>query len=199
MLTGVHVPGNSLLHRARPGVKIAALLALTSVLVAAAHPVVLAAGAVVVVVAGLAAGLGVRGLWRLARPMRWIVLLLLPVQWWTLGPQQAVVLVGGLVVTVVAAGVVTATTRVDDMLDTLAWALRPLRRLGVDPDRVALLFALVVRAVPVIAGLVETAREARRARGLDRSLRALLVPVVVRAVRHAQGVGDALVARGFDD
>jgi biotin transport system permease protein len=50
--------------------------------------------------------------------------------------------------------------------------------------------------------LVETlaeARDARRARGLERSARALLVPVVVRTMRQADRLGEALVARGVDD
>ncbi len=56
-----------------------------------------------------------------------------------------------------------------------------------------------MRTVPVIAGLRDEVVEARRARGLERSPRALLVPLVVRTVRHADHLGEALVARGVDD
>nr|WP_284287061.1 energy-coupling factor transporter transmembrane component T [Angustibacter aerolatus] len=58
---------------------------------------------------------------------------------------------------------------------------------------------LTVRAVPVVAGLLDDVRDARRARGLERSPRALLVPLVVRTVRYADRLGEALVARGVDD
>ena len=74
--------------------------------------------------------------------------------------------------------------------------LQPARRIGVDPDRVALLLALTIRAVPVIAATLQEARDARRARGLERSTRALVTPVVVRTIRHADRVGEALAARG---
>ena len=68
-----------------------------------------------------------------------------------------------------------------------------------DPDRVALVLALTVRAVPVLAGTYAQARDARRARGLERSPRALLVPLVLRTMRHADQLGEALAARGVDD
>ena len=59
--------------------------------------------------------------------------------------------------------------------------------------------ALCIRAVPVVLGLAEQIRDAQRARGLPLSARAFAVPLLVRALRHAQQLGDALIARGLDD
>jgi biotin transport system permease protein len=132
-------------------------------------------------------------------PMRWFVVLLVPLQWWTGGWRQVVVVVGTMLVTVAAAALVTLTTRVSDMLDVCVRALGPARRLGVDPERVGLALALTVRAVPVLADTFAQARDARRARGLERSPRALLVPLVLRTLRHADRLGEALAARGVDD
>ncbi len=153
------------------------------------------------VVAGLygVAGFGVRALLRQVWPLRWFVLFLLPFQWWTAGWQAAVAVVGTLVVAVAGAALITLTTRVSDLLDVIARVLEPARVIGVDPERVALLLALTIRAIPVIAATLQEAREARRARGLERSTRALVTPVVVRTIRHADRVGDALAARGIDD
>nr|WP_243892176.1 energy-coupling factor transporter transmembrane component T [Dermatophilus congolensis] len=103
------------------------------------------------------------------------------------------------VVAVVAASVVTATTRTVEMMDAVVVGVRPLRCVGVDADRVGLVFSLVLRSVFVVAGIVEEVGQARKARGLERSFRALLVPVVVRTVRHGERMGEALVARGVDD
>lgn len=198
-MIGAYVPGDSWLHRARPRTKLLALLVVSALIVLVPRVPVVLALAACVVAAVLAAGLGVRGLWALVRPMRWIVLVLTPFQWWSAGPERAFVVVGALVVAVVAAGLVTATTRVADMTDTFVTGLRPFVRFGLDPDRVGLALALTLRAVPVLSDALRQAGEARAARGLSRSPRALLVPVVVRAVRHAEAVGDALVARGVDD
>ena len=199
MLTSVYHPGTSPLHRSGAGVKLLGLLVFSTVLVALKSPVtVLLCFAVVVGLYGIG-GFGVRTLAAQVWPLRWIVLLLLPFQWWTAGWRVAVGVVGTLVVAIVGAALISLTTRVTDLLDVIARLLEPARSIGVDPERVALLLALTIRAVPVIAGTLQEARNARRARGLEHSTRALVTPIVVRTIRHADRVGDALAARGIDD
>jgi biotin transport system permease protein len=199
MLTSTYQPGTSALHRSGAGAKLLGLLVFSTVLVAWQSPVTVLVG--LVLVAGLygVGGFGVRTLVEQAWPLRWFVLFLLPFQWWTAGWQVAVVVVGTLVVAVVGAALISLTTRVTDLLDVIARVLEPVRAIGVDPDRVALLLALTIRAVPVIAATLHEARDARRARGLERSTRALVTPIVVRTIRHADRVGEALAARGIDD
>jgi biotin transport system permease protein len=199
MLTSTYQPGTSALHRSGAGAKLLGLLVFSTVLVAMQSPVTVLVG--LVLVAGLygVGGFGARTLVEQVWPLRWFVLFLVPFQWWTAGWQVAVVVVGTLVVAVVGAALISLTTRVTDLLDVIAWVLQPARAIGVDPDRVALLLALTIRAVPVIAATLHEARDARRARGLERSTRALVTPVVVRTIRHADRVGEALAARGIDD
>ena len=199
MLTSTYQPGTSLLHRSGAGVKLLGLLVFSTVLVAWQSPVTILVG--FVLVAGLYAvgGFGARTFLSQVWPLRWIVLLLVPFQCWTAGWQVAVAVVGTLVVAVVGAALISLTTRVTDLLDVIARLLEPARIIGVDPDRVALLLALTIRAIPVIAGTLNEARDARRARGLEHSTQALVTPIVVRTIRHADRVGDALAARGIDD
>jgi len=199
MLTSTYQRGTSLLHRSGAGAKLLGLLVFSTVLVAWQSPVKVLVG--FVLVAGLygLGGFGVRTLVGQVWPLRWFVLFLLPFQWWTAGWQAAVTVVGTLVVAVVAAALVSLTTRVTDLLDVIARLLEPARAIGVDPERVALLLALTIRAVPVIAATLREARDARRARGLEHSTRALVTPIVVRTIRHADRVGEALAARGVDD
>lgn len=192
--------GNSALHRAPAGRKLAALLAFSTVLIALRSPVAVAVAAALVVVGYLVvARLGVTHLIHHIWPLRWLIVALVPFQWWAGGWKAAVVVVGTLVVAVSAAALVTATTRLTEMLDFLINALRFVRPLGIDPERVALVLALTMRSIPVLAGVLEETRQARRARGLERSSRALIVPLVVRTVRHADRIGEALTARGLDD
>jgi biotin transport system permease protein len=106
---------------------------------------------------------------------------------------------GGLLVSVALAGLVTLTTRVTDMLDALMRVLGPVQRVGVDPARIALLLALTIRCVPMLAAIVTSVREAQVARGAGRNPLALAVPVVVRTLRAADALGEALTARGLDD
>jgi len=198
-LTSTYQPGTSVLHRAGAGVKLAGLLVFSTLLVALKSPATVLVGLVLVAGLYVIAGFGVRTFGEQAWPLRWFVLFLIPFQWWTAGWQVAVVVVGTLVAAVVGAALVSLTTRVSDLLDAITGLLEPARVIGVDPDRVALLLALTIRAVPVIAATLHEARDARRARGLERSTRALVTPVVVRTIRHADRVGEALAARGMDD
>jgi len=198
-VTGLYRPGTSVVHRAAPGAKLALLAVLTTALVVARSPLAVAGAAVVCLLGYAAAGwspvVALRQVW----PLRWLLLVLVPFQLWTAGWRAAVVVVGTLAVAVAAACLLTMTTRVGDLLDTLVRLLTPLRLVGVDPERAGLTLALAVRSVPVIGASAKEVADARRARGLERSVRALAVPLVVRTVRHAERTGDALAARGFDD
>ena len=103
-----------------------------------------------------------------------------------------------LVLAVALAALYTLTTPVSATLDAMQALLRPFRR-WVDADRVGLALALAIRCVPLLAELVREVLEARKARGAEGSILALAVPVIVRALRTAEHLGEALIARGFDD
>lgn len=97
---------------------------------------------------------------------------------------------------VLLANLVTLTTRTSAMIDTIERALGPLRPLGVRPERVGLLVAMTIRFIPVIREQAELVRAAQRARGIERST-AFLVPLLIRTLRMADNLGEALDARGL--
>ncbi len=199
MLTGAYLPGDSPVHRAPAGAKLALLAAGLLVLAVLHRPAVPVVGAaVVLVVAGLAR-VGPGPLAAQVRPLLWVLVPVAALQLWLTGPARTLVVTGGLVVAVAAAGLVTLTTRTEDLLDALVTALRPLRRVGVDPERAGLVLALAVRSVPVLAGIAGEVQQARAARGAQRSVRAFAVPFLIRSLRHADRLGEALEARGVDD
>lgn len=198
-MIGLYRPGTSAVHRAPAGLKLVVLAAGAVVLVVVGSPLAVLVGLLGVTLGYLAAGFAPRELLRQVWPLRWVVVLLVPFQWWTAGWQAALVVVGTLLVLVAAAGLVTLTTRTLALLELLERLLQPARRVGIDPERVSLLLALTIRALPVLVDTLADVQDARRARGLERSPRALLVPVVLRTMRHADRLGEALVARGVDD
>ncbi|MCF8537294.1 MAG: energy-coupling factor transporter transmembrane protein EcfT [Candidatus Nanopelagicales bacterium] len=195
---GLFVPGSSPVHRLPAGVKLGALVALgvASILLEG----------VVAIVVGLIVMLGLFGLagftpllaWRQVKPLRWILLFIAVFQWWARGWEAAVDVVGVIVLLVLAASLVTLTTRTSALVDVIVVVLRPLRFLGVKPERVGLLIALGIRAVPIAVGFSAEVRDAQRARGLGPSPRAYAAPLIVKSLRHADAVGEALVARGME-
>lgn len=198
-LSGAYVAGASVLHRAPAGVKLGGLAVGCAALVLVRTPVWVAVAAACV--AGLYAlsGVGVAAAWAQVRPMRWFALILLVVQLLITDVGTAVSLTARLVLAVALAGLVTLTTRTSELMAAMERGLSPLRRVGVDPARVSLLLSLAIRSVPVVAGIAGGIRDAQRARGRERSVRAFAVPLVVGVLRHADALGEALHARGLDD
>ncbi|MBA2552133.1 MAG: energy-coupling factor transporter transmembrane protein EcfT [Geodermatophilaceae bacterium] len=196
---GLYHAGTSVLHRLPAGGKLAALALGVTGLLLLDGLLSLAAAALVIAVLYAVARVPPRLALAQVRPLLWFVVFLLVVQLLLTDWQRAGVAVLTLVLGVALAGLVTLTTRVSAMLDVAETLLAPLRRLGVRPDRVGLVLALTIRGVPVIAGFAGTVREAHRARGSSGRPWELLVPVIVRVLRHADALGEALAARGADD
>ncbi|RYU11433.1 energy-coupling factor transporter transmembrane component T family protein [Nocardioides iriomotensis] len=196
---GLFLPGTSPLHRAPAGLKLLGLVAagVVSVLLDEPWQVLVALG-VVTVLYGVA-GISLRVAVAQVRPLLWIALGTAVFHVLVNGPARAFVVVGVLAVLVLLAALVTLSTRTTDLVDAIVAVCRPLRRVGVDPDRVGLLLALGIRCVPVVVGLAQEVRDAQRARGLGASPRAFVVPLIVRSLRHADALGEALVARGAED
>jgi biotin transport system permease protein len=195
---GVYQPGDSALHRAPVGLKLAGLAAFSLAIVLVRSMPAAWVFLAVALLLGLAARLRLLLLARAARTVLVLAAFVATLQWWWYGRDKAIETFVDLVALSVAAVVVTATTPVNAMLDALIRWIGPLRRLGVDPEKVALAFALAIQALPGTVALALETRDAARARGV-RHPRAFLTPFVVRVVARAYETGDALHARGIGD
>ncbi len=198
-MIGLYQPGTSALHRIPAGWKLVGMFAALIGVVTLHRPWQFVAAALVVVAGFAVAGIPARLIWRQLRPLRWLLSFIAVAQVVLAGPVVALMVCGTLLISVSVAALVTLTTRVSDMLDASQRALRPLRRFGVDPDRAGLVLAMTIRCIPLLTGIVDDVAQARKARGLGFSIRALVAPTVVRALRSADAMGDALIARGVDD
>lgn len=158
--------------------------------------------AVAVAVAAYAAaqlGDGLLGMRRLAgqvRAVRWVMLFTLVSQLVLLGPEPAVANTARVTAAIAIAGLLVLTTSMTALLDSVERGLGPLRRLGVDTERISLLLTVTAGTVPVLGRLAGDVREAQRARGARPGLRTFVVPFLVVALKHADQLGDALTARG---
>lgn len=197
-MIGIFHPGTSLVHR-MPALAKLALLAVVVTAVTLLHSLVALGVASALVVALFAlARIPARLAWRQITPILWVLAFAVPVQWIFAGWEAAATMGVRLVLAVALAAVYTLTTPVSATLDAMQVLLRPFRR-WVDPDRVGLALALAIRCVPLLADLVREVLEARKARGAEGSPTAFAVPVIVRALRTADHLGEALMARGVDD
>jgi biotin transport system permease protein len=199
-LLGTYVPADSLLHRAPLWAKVLGLLLPTvPVLVAGRWGLTAAALAAIALAYTVGARMQMRHLGRALAPLWPLLVILGGFQWIVTGPRFAFLVVGNLSLCVLAARLLTLTTPGPRLLDGLVRSARPFRFLGADPERFGLTVALMMRSLPYLVGSVQDVRDAAMARGLERNVRARVVPVVINAVAYAQRTGDALAARGLAD
>lgn len=193
------VPGNSLVHRAPLALKF--LLVLGCGLASFAVVDWRVSAAMLLVLCGLflLTGAGPARLWRAVSPLVPVLLVIGAFQWWQLGAPTAARIVMNILVCVVAASLLTATTPVQRLLDGIVAAAGPLKRFGADPERFALTIGIMLRSIPYIAGTFADVRDSARARGLERNPRALILPVFITSVAFARQTGEALAARGLGE
>lgn len=196
---GTYRPGSTIWHRIPAGPKLGLVVLTSIVVVALRGPWPPVAALVVAVAISAWARVPPGAVWRGLRPLLLVVAVLGGFQWWQRGWPVAVEIVATTLALVVVATTFTATTPTDRMLDAIVRGLRPFRRLGVNPEKVALAFSLMITAIPAIFEIARETREAAKARGLERSPRANLSPMAIRTVAHAYDTGAALHARGIGD
>jgi biotin transport system permease protein len=194
-IIGLYQPGSTSVHRLPAGWKILAVFGGGTLVMLADQPVALAIASGCV---GLLYGVA-RIPWRVAlahaRPVVPVLALLWVAQWLTAGAGAATLGLLRLATVIMLAALVTLTTRMSEMVAVMEATLRPLRRVGVRTERVALAVSMTLRFIPLLSQVVHEVHEAQRARGLERNLLALAVPVVVRALHTAEQVADAIDAR----
>jgi biotin transport system permease protein len=198
VILSLYIPGESVVHRTGAGAKLG-ILFLSGIglfLAQGVVPLALAFAFVVglVVIAGLP--------WRLiVRQLRTVLILLAPIFLfhalltdWMNGTETVL----RIVVLVLLAVLVTLTTPSSRMIEVVARTLRPLAPLGVNAEKIGMMLSMVIRFVPMLMREAELVREAQRARGLERSLKATVIPLTVRTLRMADNLAEAIDARGYD-
>lgn len=196
-MIGDFVPGRSLLHRSPPGLKLLLLVVVVTVLGLWRAPVPTSVAVLALVTTHLVLRLPWRPWWPV---LRWFLLfatLLAIFQVWQSGPARAVVIVGQLLVALLGGRLLMATTRVMDMVRTLARIVVPFPSKQARRDRVELLLALTIGCIPRVGRLVVQAREASLARGAGARPQVVLPSAVVRTVRQADDLAEAMAARGL--
>lgn len=197
-MLSLYVPGDSFVHRAPAAAKLAVLLICGAALfVVSSIPV---HAAELALVAGLfhAARLP----WRDAfRQLRTALIFLVPiflfhvfVTDWALGLETVL----RILVLLLLAVLVTLTTRTTDMIDVLETTVRPLRHVGVNPSKTGMMLSMVIRFIPMMMREAQEVLEAQRARGLDRNAVALLMPLLIKTLKMADDLSEAIEARGYD-
>ena len=115
------------------------------------------------------------------------------------GLPQATVAALRIIALVLLTSLVTLTTRLSDMLDTLTSAARGLAPLGIDPPKIALAVGLTIRFIPMLLHDMQEVQNARKTRG-GKSFSILSAgPLIIKILRMTDALGNAIAARGFEN
>jgi biotin transport system permease protein len=191
-------PGTSALHRMAADRKLAALAIGATVLFFVDDVRLLGVAFVLALAAARSTGATFAEIGRDLRGPAMVLAVLGLADWWLVDRATAITVVTRLATIALLAHAVTVTTTTADLTEVLERSFRPAERLGLlDASRAALTVTLAIRFVPLIVAEAREIREAQAARGLERSIVAAAVPLMVRAIVRAEALADAIDARGF--
>lgn len=197
MITGLYVAGDTIVHRAHPGLKLLLLLVISTAVFIVDTWLALGIATALVALGYALAGLNPRHAWRALRPVLVIFAILFLAQLYLADVRLATYVVLRFAVLILAATLVTMTTRVSELVDGLMAGLAYAPN-WVPREKIALAVAMTIRFIPRLRGQFSEIRDAQRARGLDRSIVALLVPLIVRTLKDADDIARAIEARSVD-
>ena len=183
------------LHGWRAGAKLRALALLGTLLFALRQPWMLAAAAVLCAALYVSLGAATRAARRLMVSVlvgaSLVAVFHAAMGHWALAATSALRLACAASLGVA----LTVTTRSGDLVDVLEWLLAPLRPLGVQPARLSLQLALMLRFTEHFFVQWQKLDDAHRLRtGRAGGLR-LIAPLTVQMLQTARRVGDALFVR----
>ena len=113
------------------------------------------------------------------------------------GVTQAFIVLLRLIALLLLALAVMASTTITAMMAVVERVLQPIDRRGwIRADKVALMFGICLRLMPVLLEQWQEIRQAQSARGYQSNPFALLVPMLVRTLQRASEIADAIDARG---
>ncbi|CAK9886788.1 MAG: Energy-coupling factor transporter transmembrane protein BioN [Candidatus Erwinia impunctatus] len=192
-----YVNRQSVVHTMAPAYKIA-LLALycTGVFMLTSWPWVAVAGLIPLV--GYKIGrLSFRHLFQGLKPALIIVAIIFIFQLVYAGLSFAAFIALRLSCLIVAAHLVTLTTRSSEFVEGILSLLRYAPR-WVPAEKIALAISLSLRFIPVLRRVAEEIRMAQRARGRDKNILALLNPFMLRTLKSGDQIAEAIRARSPD-
>jgi biotin transport system permease protein len=194
-MISLYISQKTWLHQVPAGTKLLALAAISIVVLPVDDVLFLALGGCVV--AGIYLSMGRPGISRLIglKAMLPLILGLGIFQGFVISWELAALSVTRLLLMIMLADLVTATTPMQEMMRVILPWLRPLRVIGVDPKKLSLAVALVIRFVPVLLAQWQAQSEAWSARSKKRSGFKLIAPFMNETLRRTDHVAEAIVSR----
>jgi energy-coupling factor transporter transmembrane protein EcfT len=221
---GQYLPGDTIIHRLDPRVKILSLIALSTLIFGATRAEILLISLLLAAVLAAARITPAQAVTAL-RPVAFFIAVIFlvhllftegrPLMSFTPFPAGITRegMVRGIYVSwqfaclVLGGAVLTMTTSPSDLVGAIERLLRPFSRMGIPSHDIAVMIAMALRFVPLLLEEYERLRTAQMARGADfgrgslrvraRAVSTLAVPLLLSSFRRADELVLAMEARGY--
>ncbi len=219
---GSYLPGDSILHRFDPRLKLISLLLITvTVLLVKSFPAYLFM-LLVISIAIVIVGVGLSLLLKQFKIWGWLLILTIVLHLWTTDGTPFVTVFGknltwgglwqGLLfgtrflIFILTAFLLTITTSPYELTRAFSALISPLRYLRAPVDDLAMVIGIAFRFIPVIFNEAVEIKFAQESRGVDfsnvnilkpRKLIPLLIPLFYSIFRKADDLTDALISRNY--
>ena len=197
MSLGLYIHADSFIHRLPAGIKVMSLVGTGTAIFLVSDWRLLVLSLAAVVLLYVPARVPWHTIFPQMRSAIWLLILIFVVQVLIDTWMTGLIVILRFATLILLASLVTLTTRVSDMIEALETGLQPLTRVGVNPEKISLALSMAIRFIPVISEITSEVRNAQRVRGLDRSIIAIAVPVIVRTLKMADDIADAIEARSY--
>lgn len=218
---GQYIPGDTPVHRADARAKLAAIAAITFALFGSSGWFGIVLVAIVVIASYKIARIHLRHALRGLRPILLLLAFMLVVHsfgrvpggsLWEIGFSGAGLLRGlyfaaRIALLISATSLLTYTTSPVALTDALVTLMRPLARIGIPVEDIAMMFSIALRFIPTTAEDAERIMVAQSARGARfdsggpfkrmRAFSTILIPLFVSLFRRADDLAVAMESRGY--
>ncbi|WP_455474323.1 energy-coupling factor transporter transmembrane component T family protein [Bartonella sp. B30(2025)] len=197
-MISLYYPQNTFIHRLKPGIKLVFLAVYAIIMFMISSIAMLSLFLLLVALLYIVAKIPFRNILKQLKSVSLFLGLILFVQVifnsWLTGFEVIL----RLLTLIFLASLVSLTTKVSDMVSSIEMGLSPFRYFGVNPSKFSMVLSMTIRFIPVVSEKFNEIREAQRARGLDTNVFALAMPLMIRTIKMASEVAEALDARSYD-
>ena len=220
---GQYFPGNSVVHRLDPRMKIILTMFIIVTLFLCKNFISLAFASVFAVVIILISRISVKTVMKSLKPLV-IIILLTAVLNLIYGKGEPVITVGKLVITdggiysaifmavriivlIIEGSMLTYTTSPTDLTDAIERLLKPLKYIKIDVHSIAMIMTIALRFIPTLIEEIEKITAAQKSRGADmesgnlikrvKALVPVIIPLFVSSFRCAFDLAYAMECRCY--
>lgn len=199
LLVGFYQPLNTPVHRAPLWLKGSLFFGLFIVLAVTGWQVALVA-LVVSALCALWAGVAISQLWLVVRTLALLLLIMAAYYVFTGQYASGMDAIATMLTAFYASRTLLVSTPLPVLIDGFVRLCWPLQFVGLSPERLGLLIALMIRSIPALVDRWGALQRAAVARNLPKRMYwRLLIPWVVQAVDYATATARALRARHVDE